>query len=165
MRAASPLRPTQFAVDEANDNEILPPPSKTKAEAPLPKPPKPSLKSKLAELVPGKVVDVDKRTALRLTKGQMAIEGRLDLHGLTEDRAHGALKHFLSMSQSMGRRCVLVITGKGVEGKGVLRTQMPRWLNAPELRPLVLAVSEALPKDGGSGAFYVLLKRNRSGEA
>ncbi|TAN46607.1 MAG: DNA mismatch repair protein MutS [Rhodospirillales bacterium] len=162
MREVAPMRPTEFAIDQANDNEIQPaaPKARPQPAAPLPK-----ATTKLGELEPGKLVDVDKGTAGRLAKGQMAIEGRLDLHGLTESEAHGALNRFLAMSRALGRRCVLVITGKGAEGKGVLRTALPRWLNTPDMRPLVLAVSQAQPKDGGTGAFYVLLKRNRGGGA
>ncbi len=156
------MRPNEFAIDQANDNEIQPVPPKAK---PLPLATAAKAKTKLGDLEPGKAVDIDKGTAERLAKGRMAIEGRLDLHGLTEAEAHGALNRFLVMSRSLGRRCVLVITGKGVAGKGVLRTALPRWLNTPDMRPLVLSVTEAQPKDGGSGAFYVLLKRNRAGTA
>ena len=88
----------------------------------------------------------------------------MDLHGMTQDQAHRALNAFIDASSHAGRRCVLVITGKGGRGDGsvgVLREQVPRWLNQAPLRPLVLAFSYATPKDGGEGALYVLLKRKR----
>lgn len=92
----------------------------------------------------------------------MAIEGSLDLHGLTQDAAHTALWRFITGSAEQGRRCVLVITGKGNrDGIGVLRLQVPRWLNESTLRPLVLAFVGARPQHGGDGALYVLLKRRR----
>lgn len=110
----------------------------------------------------GKTVGIDRRTAERMTKGEMTIDGRLDLHGMMQDGAHAALRGFVMASSDMGRRCLLVITGKGNrEGTGVLRREVPRWLNEPSLRPFVLAFSYARPQHGGEGALYVLLKRRR----
>lgn len=99
----------------------------------------------------------------RLRKGRMRPEGRLDLHGMTADRALGALNGFLADAQGSGKRCVLVITGKGSmkEGGGVIRRELPSWLNAPGNRARVLGFAGAQPNDGGGGAFYVLLKRRR----
>ncbi len=108
---------------------------------------------------------VDKRTLQRLIKGQMPIEGRLDLHGHTQEPAHRALDAFIQGAYSAGRRCVLIITGKGLRldtGEiGVLRQSVPKWLNSPKLRSMVLAIRHATPKDGGEGALYVLLRRKR----
>jgi DNA-nicking Smr family endonuclease len=110
----------------------------------------------------GKTAGIDRRTADRMTKGEMVIDGRLDLHGMYQDAAHAALRGFVMASSNMGRRCLLVITGKGNrEGSGVLRQEVPRWLNEPALRPFVLAFSYAKPQHGGEGALYVLLKRHR----
>ncbi|OIR00751.1 endonuclease MutS2 [mine drainage metagenome] len=110
----------------------------------------------------GKTVGIDRRTAERLKKGGMAIEARLDLHGLIQDEAYSALRRFILASFERERRCLLVITGKGTrEGSGVLRGQVPRWLNEASLRPFILAFSYAQPRDGGEGALYVLLKRRR----
>ncbi len=162
MREAQPLRPVpEMSTYADNDNEKPVAVAKAKPAAAAPQPPSPKPKAKLKELVPDLLPDMDKRTAERLAKGQMAIEGRLDLHGLTEPQAHAALLKFLHVSSSLGRRCVMVITGKGVEGKGVIRAALPKWLNTVELRPLVLGISQAKPKDGGAGAYYVLLKRRR----
>ncbi len=106
----------------------------------------------------GKAPGVDKRTAERLKRGKLAIEARIDLHGHTQDSAHHVLNSFITHSHWAGKRCVLVVTGKG---KGILQASVPRWLNDPALRPFVLSVNYAQQKDGGTGALYVLLKRNR----
>lgn len=112
---------------------------------------------------------LDKRTAQRLRKGKMAIEGRLDLHGMTQKQAHQALQRFITASSRMNRRLVLVITGKGwdpmasrpEDAVGVLRRSVPRWLETPPLSQHVTAIIDAHARDGGSGALYVLLRRKR----
>ncbi len=123
-------------------------------------PPKPPA---LPPLEPGRVAGVDKRTAQRLRRGQLAIEARLDLHGLTQDEAHRRLGHFLAEAHESGLRNLLIITGKGriSEQGGVLRRMVPRWLAQPPNRARVIAVNEAQPKHGGAGALYVLVKRKR----
>jgi DNA-nicking Smr family endonuclease len=106
---------------------------------------------------------LDKRTAARLRRGQLPIEARIDLHGLTQDEADRALTAFLAASRGAGRRCVLAITGKGLgpDGSvGVLRAAVPGWLNRVGNRRHVLAFRHAQPRDGGEGALYILLKRN-----
>lgn len=119
-------------------------------------PPKPLLEA-------GKPADLDRRTMDRLRKGKTRPEGRLDLHGMTADRALAALNGFLADAHTSGKRCVLVITGKGSlkDGGGVIRRELPSWLNAPGNRAHVLGFARAQPADGGGGAFYVLLKRRR----
>lgn len=113
-------------------------------------------------LTPGALADVDKRTAERLKRGKLPIEGRLDLHGHRQEEARGELAEFLADAQAAGKRCVLVITGKGPgrEG-GVLRQNLPQWLNHPANRARVVAFAPAQPKDGGHGAYYLLLRRRR----
>ncbi len=141
---------------------------------PPPKPAKPAVKA----LVKGHVVDMDRSTADKLRRGRLEIDGRLDLHGMTALQAQAAVGRFISASHHLGRRCVLIITGKGMRSRaaapwlradegedGVLRTGLPRWLNEPALRPLVLAVTPAQPQHGGQGAVYVLLKRQRGPQA
>jgi DNA-nicking Smr family endonuclease len=125
---------------------------------------------RLPELAPGTVADLDRATAERLRRGTFAIDARLDLHGLTQDAAHAALERFLAGSAARGRRCVLVITGKGLgdsarpgSGRGVLRQAVPHWLNQAPNRARILAVMPAQPKHGGAGALYILLKRKRVG--
>ena len=85
------------------------------------------------------------------------------LIGMVQTEAHRALNSYVAQAQSSGLRCIIVITGKGrvSEGGGVLRNQVPQWLNSPALRPLILAFTPAQPRDGGDGALYVLLRRKR----
>jgi DNA-nicking Smr family endonuclease len=91
-----------------------------------------------------------------LRRGRLEPEARFDLHGLTQAGAYRALLRFLVRAQAEGQSLVLVITGKG----GVLRGRLPLWLGQPELQPLVAGVNEAHVKHGGSGAFYVLLRKH-----
>jgi len=115
--------------------------------------------------------DLDHRTAERLRKGQMSIDARLDLHGLTRVDAQAALSRFIHAQFVAGSRCVLVITGKGAGadgrrdplsgGQGVLKQSVPQWLNEPPNRSLVLQSTRAKPQHGGDGALYVLLRRKR----
>ncbi|MBC8158823.1 MAG: Smr/MutS family protein [Rhodospirillales bacterium] len=131
--------------------------------APLPMPQPPGA-NETPEITHGQTAGMDKRTAQRMRRGKMAIEGCLDLHGLTQEEAYRALSSFLAGSQNAGRRCVLVVTGKGTrqDGRaGVLRTNVPHWLNQPPNRARVIGFSHAAQKDGGSGALYVLLQRAR----
>jgi DNA-nicking Smr family endonuclease len=95
--------------------------------------------------------------AADLRRGRIEPEARIDLHGMTHDRAYRALIGFLAGAQRDDKRVVLVVTGKG----GVLRTALPLWLGQAELAPLVSGVSEAHIKHGASGAFYVSLRRKR----
>jgi DNA-nicking Smr family endonuclease len=134
-------------------------PRKSAAPA-APPPPRPV---KARELTHGASPGVDRRTADKLKRGMMTIEARLDLHGMTQAEAHGRLAAFIEGHHAAGRRCVLVVTGKGTwrEEGGVLRDAVPRWLNGAELRPRILSFCHAQPKDGGEGALYILLKRVR----
>ena len=100
----------------------------------------------------------------RLKRGRIRPEATLDLHGKTRDEAHRILATFLARAQGDGRRCVIVVTGKGRigEGGGVIRNEVPRWLNLAPNRGRILGFAQAQPRDGGAGALYVLLKRARS---
>jgi DNA-nicking Smr family endonuclease len=138
--------------------------------APAVSPPPPAARPApdLPELSPGDARGLDKRTALRLKRGQIKLEGRIDLHGHRRTEAHAMLNAFIEGSYGAGKRCVLVITGKGWGSglarhgrEGVLRQAVPRWLNSGPLRARVLAIATAQPKDGGTGALYVLLRRRR----
>jgi DNA-nicking Smr family endonuclease len=98
----------------------------------------------------------------RLKKGQFFYQKSLDLHGLLQDVAHDRVVHFVKEARLNDDRCVLIITGKGLGspgGVGVLRDSLPHWLSTPPLNQHVLAFSPAKPKDGGPGAFYVLLRK------
>jgi DNA-nicking Smr family endonuclease len=103
----------------------------------------------------------DRSTATRLKRGQLALEGRIDLHGMTQREAFDALGGFILKSVAQKKRTVLVITGKGLRSEGVLRRMVPLWLGEGDLKPHILAVTEAQPKDGGTGAFYVRLRKER----
>lgn len=112
----------------------------------------------------GDAPGVDRRTADRFRRGQLPIEATLDLHGHNQESAYQALTGFIQAHQAAGRRCVLVITGKGLKedwSVGVLREALPQWLNHQSIRKLILAFSYAQPHHGGSGAVYLLLRRNR----
>lgn len=111
----------------------------------------------------GNAAGLDKRTAQRLRRGQIHIDAKLDLHGMTQTEAQKALKQFLSQAHDFGQRCVLVITGKGAlsRGGGVLRKMVPLWLNQFPNRNHILSFSYSRPSDGGTGALYILLKRKR----
>ena len=95
----------------------------------------------------------------RLAVEREPLGARIDLHGLDQDRARSALTDFVLRSRLEGRRSVLVITGKGALGGGVLRRSVPEWLAAPPLRSAVAGLSEAHRRHGGEGALYVALKR------
>ena len=103
--------------------------------------------------------DIEPGRKRRLTRERDMIELRLDLHGLDQDRARVVLQRFLLQAQAEGARAVLVITGKGFHGDGVLRRRAPEWLAEPPLRGVVAGVSEAHRRHGGEGALYVALKR------
>ena len=158
---ATPDPPPQPAKPAVGSKRIKPTPARPARPAP--------------ELAPGTVAGVDRRTAGRLRRGQMPIEGRLDLHGLTQVEAHRELDAFLARAEAGGKRCLLIITGRGATGGaprdapggatreagGVLRRSLPDWLNQPPNRERILAIMPAQPKHGGAGALYVLLKRQR----
>ncbi len=116
----------------------------------------------LPDMAVGTLAGVDRRTADRLRRGKLAIEARLDLHGLYQDEAHPQLNAFVAGAAAAQKRCVLVITGRGLgpEG-GVLRRRVPQWLNQPPCRGMIVAVAQAQPEHGGAGALYVLLRRRR----
>jgi DNA-nicking Smr family endonuclease len=161
MRGVTPF-PDRVSVEEVapppGPATSPPAPPRPDAAPPLPRAPAESRQA----LAHGSSSNLDKNSLSRLKKGQLVIEASLDLHGFTQDAAHAALWRFVTDSAERGRRCLLVVTGKGLrEGAGVLRTQVPRWLNESTLRPLVLAFAYAQPRHGGEGALYILLKRRR----
>ncbi len=114
--------------------------------------------------------DLDKRTAMRLNRGQLDIEGRIDLHGYGVRQAQDALNRFILNAYAHGKRCVLVITGKGhvvldeereAETPGLLRRRLPHWVHEAPLDQIVLSIAQASAQHGGGGAYYVLLRRKR----
>jgi DNA-nicking Smr family endonuclease len=152
--STSPARPAKAA------KPAVPAGPTAKQQAPAP--------AKPHELTHGLSHGIDRRQAERFRKGKLAIEGKIDLHGRTQQDAHDDLLAFLRRAHAVGKRNVLVVTGKGMTtsqrkptGAGILRQAVPRWLNEPTFRALVLAFDYAEPQHGGEGALYVLLKRDR----
>ena len=124
----------------------------------------------MAAVTPMSPVKMDTKAFRKMARGKMKPEARIDLHGMTQDAAHTALTQFVLGSHARGKRLVLVITGKGKEKPdlgpipervGVLRHQVPKWLDLPPLRDKVLQVSQAHISHGGGGAYYVYLSRLR----
>jgi DNA-nicking Smr family endonuclease len=109
----------------------------------------------------------DRSGERRVRRGQVAIDGKLDLHGYTQDRAFAVLTHFLFAAHVRGAPAVLVVTGKGgrfSDGEaapGVLKRRLPDWLASPGLRPIVSGMAPAHRRHGGAGASYVFLRRVR----
>ena len=105
-------------------------------------------------------VGLDRSTETKLRRGQIQLEGRLDLHGMTQGEAFDRLFRFIKSSVLKKKRTVLVITGKGgLQSEGVLKRMLPLWLENPELEKHVIALIQAAPKDGGAGAFYIRLRK------
>jgi DNA-nicking Smr family endonuclease len=129
--------------------------SRPKAVAPTVSPPK---------LSPPPLAPLGRRERSQLSRGRKDIDARLDLHGMTQTRAHRVLFTFLQRAHYDGLTFVLVITGKGKVGgaeseRGVLRRQVPHWLSLPEFRSMVVGFEEAHIGHGGEGALYVRVRR------
>ena len=132
--------------------------------------PKDDLLPSIVDRLAAAPVQMDHRSFTKLKRGKLKPEARLDLHGMTISQAHPELIRFIMGSSAMGRRLVLVITGKGKDRDdggpipirhGVLRHQVPQWLALAPLGPLVLQVTPAHIRHGGEGAYYVYLRRGR----
>lgn len=95
----------------------------------------------------------------KIADGKVRLDKRLDLHGMTQARAHAILVDALEDAWGEGRRRVLVITGKGRAGGGAIRGMVPKWLSSPNLTPYVSSYTFADKRHGGDGAYYVLLRR------
>ncbi len=107
----------------------------------------------------GDYAGIDKNTAQRFKKGENIIDAKLDLHGMTSEKAHKALISFINKQVKAEKRRLLVITGKG---NGILRSALPGWLSTPNVSGHILAFDTAQAKHGGGGAYYILLKRKRT---
>ncbi len=157
-RSGEELQPppvTPKPAKTAGHRQANPPPIKAGTE-------KPAVAPRARALDPGRPVDIDRRNWERLKRGQIRIERKLDLHGRTQTESHDELERFLTMASVSGLRCILVVTGKGgIDGRGVLRQMVPRWLDEAGNRQKVLTYCPAQPRHGGDGAFYVLLRRRR----
>jgi DNA-nicking Smr family endonuclease len=133
-------------------------------------PPKHDLSPGIGARLKGQALAMDHKKHSKMTRGKLAPEARIDLHGMTLSEAHPALTGFIISAWGRGLRLVLVITGKGKQRDeagpipvrfGVLKNQVPTWLHMPPLKPLILQIDEAHLKHGGTGAYYVYLRRNR----
>ncbi len=158
--AASPAQPSRSA-------------SKTRITLrpdPTARPGQHDLSRPISEALAQGTVQMDKRQFQRMSRGKLEPEARIDLHGMTLAQAHGALNSFILRAQSAGLRLVLVITGKGKtladdgpipRRQGALKQDVPHWLRMAPLKPAVLELREAHARHGGSGAYYVYLRRPR----
>jgi DNA-nicking Smr family endonuclease len=134
------------------------------AEAPsLAAPAKTRIKPSAAPKPSGKIMPApaDRAGEKRVRRGDVEIGASLDLHGHTHDSARAALQRFLHRAQARGDRAVIVITGVGRGGEGVLKRAFPGWIAGENVRPLVSGFAQAHRTHGGAGAFYVFLKRAR----
>lgn len=152
----APLRDSDTAVDGEPSERIAScaetPPAKTRSTA------------LAGNKLPPPLAPLGRRMRTRVARGKEAIDGRLDLHGLTQSEAHAALLRFLRAATARDARLVLVITGKGGRGdseRGVLKRQIPHWLSLPEFRALVIGFEQAHVAHGGEGALYIRVRRTR----
>jgi DNA-nicking Smr family endonuclease len=163
-RSIAPLRDVpEVAPDAPGNNKETPRPA-AKSPRPASGTAAPAAPQKVA--VPPAPSPLGRRKRGRVARGKDHIDGRLDLHGLTQGEAHGALLRFLRAASARGARLVLVITGKGGgDGeRGVLRRQLPHWLALPEFSALVIGFEQAHIAHGGEGAWYISVRRSRTAE-
>lgn len=162
-KSAKPLK-RRARVEDIEEFEAPVAPKKTEKPANTVKSvapePKPALKT------PPPLANFDRRTKSRVARGHIEIGARIDLHGMTLERAHRRLEKFLFDAQDDGVGLALVITGKGRgkgygEETGALRREVPMWLGEPRVRAVVIGFEEAAPAHGGSGALYVRIRRAR----
>ncbi len=134
------------------------------------RPLKDDLGATLQQSLSHQAVQMDRKAFKQMQRGKLKPDARIDLHGMTADRAHGMLTRFVLSSHGSGKRLLLVITGKGKHRDdggpipvrfGVLRHQVPEWLRLPPLSSVVLQITQAHISHGGSGAYYVYLRRSR----
>lgn len=164
-KQAKPLRKTKRVVKETVAPQaklaISPAPSPKSSSAPLRPKPLIAAKPSAPPLAP-----IGRREKSHLARGKKEIDARLDLHGMTQARAHRALLNFLHDASEDGMTFVLVITGKGrtVEPgaeRGLLKRMVPEWLGLPEFRSVVVGFETAHISHGGEGALYVRVRRAR----
>jgi len=161
-RSIKPLRRRKVAPAEDIAPPATPPRKLAKPAKVVPPAAPPPLRVAPLPLAP-----LGRRLKQKIGRGSEPIDARIDLHGMTQAAAHGALLHFLHRAQRDGVRVALVITGKGKAGtdphaeRGVLKRQVPLWLESPDLRPLVIGFEAANIGHGGAGALYVRMRRPR----
>lgn len=153
-RVASSVKKRLPLPDHDLESAVKTPPRRPSAQDPLARATPPSR--------PAAPRPVQNRaTEKRIRRGDVEIGATLDLHGHTQDSAVAALTRFLHRAQKRGDRAVIIVTGVGRGGEGVLKRTFPAWLAAKDIRPLVAGYAPAHRTHGGSGAFYVFLKRPR----
>jgi DNA-nicking Smr family endonuclease len=163
--SVAPLRKRKRQPDEAELVVAPAVPAKPTAK-PAAHPIKPAVRP--AKTTPPPLAPLARRDKQRIARGSESIDARLDLHGLTQEQAHNALRHFLRAAQSDGVKLVLVITGKGARGsldgseRGVLKRLVPQWLGLADMRPYVVGFEAAHVAHGGEGALYVRVRRVRA---
>jgi DNA-nicking Smr family endonuclease len=168
--SARPLRPASAPVFDAVPSS----PAEPSAAAASPRGRRPAVLPRLppAPVAQGALdsgLHMDRRRYEKLRRGRLEPEARLDLHGMSSERAHAALAGFILSAHAGDLRLVLVITGKGQPDEGphqprrhgILRHSLPHWLAAPPLNGRILQVVPAHQRHGGAGAFYVYLRRRR----
>ncbi len=114
------------------------------------------------EFIEGRVPGLDPGIVRRLRRGEFAVQGHIDLHGMTREEAKGAVDAFLRQARRAGKRCVLLVHGRGIHSKDqvpILKDALRTWLATARFGRHVLAFATARPVDGGAGAIYVLLRR------
>ena len=159
-RAVAPLRKRKAKKNEEPAASDVPPASRPPTRSVKASPAAPAKPPAPPPLAP-----LGRRMRAKLARGSEPIDDRIDLHGMTQADAHAALAHFLRRAQARGARIVLVITGKGARAasadaeRGVLKRQVPHWLESATLRPLVVGFESAGAGHGGAGALYVRLRR------
>ena len=119
--------------------------------------------SPLARQAPPPITTPDRQTQRKLKRGTWDIAAEIDLHGMTQTQAHGALLRFMQAAIASGHKCVRIITGKGGRSStsaiGVLRQKVPQWLQEPPLRDYVVSLHNPPPHQGGAGATIVILRK------
>lgn len=182
-QTASPLTPADPKTP--SQGPVAKPPAAPEGRARKPLPPFPDftvgqsarparmphdLQDPLSRRLAAQPVRMDRKAFTRMKRGKLAVEARIDLHGMTLDQAHPRLVSFIMNAHASGKRLVLVITGKGRRSAesgpipvphGILKHQVPQWLRSGMLGHAVLQIAQAHQSHGGSGAFYVYLSRNR----
>jgi DNA-nicking Smr family endonuclease len=155
-RSIAPLRPLiPEDIETAADVKAPSVPIASPPRSARPQPPRPKSEA------PPALGALGRRAKQRVARGRDPIDGRLDLHGLTQPEAHDALLRFLHTAQTRGAKLVMVITGKGRGGEGgVLKRQVPLWLALPEFRVMVVGFEDAHQRHGGEGALYLRLRKS-----
>ncbi|MBP0493737.1 Smr/MutS family protein [Pararoseomonas indoligenes] len=134
-----------------------PPPAPAGPPAPAPRPAAPARVPGIAVGQPG--AGMDERRWRDLRRGKIRPERTLDLHGRRAEEAYGATLSFIRDAHAEGVRCVAIVTGKGSGEGGILRRELPHWLNLPSVRPLILGAAH--PQRANTGAVHLLLRRRR----